>query len=702
MAARATSSANPEIFAALPDRGELLDYDRRHALQERGAYTSHPVALSEEHAMRASFAGGELTLRAPNGQLLRIAYDRHVEHADGNWTWVGRASNGADAVLTFGERAVFGTIPYGDQEPLRVTTRAGRAWLVATDRDKLPAGGPASRGDEQPDYLVPPSLAAAASGLADPAATASADTVQSSNTKAVTTVDLVLGFTVGYATQYGGASQAITRLTNLTQIANQALVNSLVEPRIRLVRAVQVDYPDDTDNAVALEELSGYRAGAEIPVPAGLQPLRTARDEFGGDLVSLVRAFRTPQNNGCGIAWLIGGGQSAYTTARASFAYSIVSDGTDIDERDNLTYLCRDETLGHELGHNLGQQHNTEDGTVSGVHPYSYGYRETATDGFYTVMAYRLPGSRQTAILHFANPDVSFANRLTGVANVADNARSLRLTMPIAAEFRPTVVFDDQLELFRGGIRGVGSKCLDAVGGGTTLGTGIQVWACSGVRQQRWSIVNPVAGIGSIQTDKLLDIVGFGTGNGTPLQLWTSTGASNQAWYFTNIEIVANGNRVLDAIGMASDNGTRIQLWDGNGGAHQTWIFNPLNGRITGKDGKCLDVTGSGTANGTPVQLWSCSGGDNQNWRVGNDGSIIGLGGKCLEAANNGTANGTGVQMWDCDGGLNQVWRLRGEIRSLYTNQCLDDPAAGQTNGSRVHMWMCHGGLNQEWEIYPY
>src|SRR3546814_12206531 len=61
----------------------------------------------------------------------------------------------------------------------------------------------------------------------------------------------------------------------------------------------------------------------------------------------LVRAFRTPENAGCGIAWLIGGGETGIVQADAPFGYSVVSDGTDLDEGDDNTYFCREETLAH-------------------------------------------------------------------------------------------------------------------------------------------------------------------------------------------------------------------------------------------------------------------------------------------------------------------------------------------------------------------
>src|SRR5690606_13259947 len=212
--------------------------------------------------------------------------------------------------------------------------------------------------------------------------------------------------------------------------------------RVRLVKTLQVNYADNTDNGDALEKLTGYKSGSGpiTPDPA-FDELRETRDEVGADLVSLVRAFRTPENAGCGIAWLLGGGQAGIDPDQdAEFGYSVVSDGTDLDEEDDNTYFCREETLAHELGHNMGQAHNEEDSSTSGLHAYSYGYREAASDGFYTVMAYPQADGDQFSIRHFANPNVDYMNRPTGVANQADTVRSLNQSMPIVATFRETVV----------------------------------------------------------------------------------------------------------------------------------------------------------------------------------------------------------------------------------------------------------------------
>src|SRR5690606_14671805 len=509
-----TSRAPMAGLASLPDRGELLAYETGRQVKHKAAYTAYPVAISEAHALNA-MRTGEMVVNAPDGEPIRLSYERHEEGTDGNWTWIGRNADGASAVITFGEKAVFGVIPQGASDSLRLTMSAGRAWLVQTDRSKLAgmAGEPRREGGDQ---LVAPKLAGSgpsmAASQAQPAAPAAA-------AAATAVVDVLLGYTNGYAAQLGGQSQAVTRLVNMSAITNEAYAQSGVNMRIRLVRTLQVTYPDNTDNGDALEKLTGYQAGSGggpiTPDPA-FNALREMRDEVGADLVSLVRAFRTPENAGCGIAWLIGGGQTGIVQADAPFGYSVVSDGTDIDEEDDNTYFCREETLAHELGHNMGQAHNQEDSDDSGVHAYSYGYREASSTGFYTVMAYPQADSSQFSIRYFANPSVKYSGRVTGVANQSDNARSLNLAMPIVATFRSTVI-------------PLASRLRDDMNGD---GKSDLFWHSSARRQQQgWKMdgasltVGPVNAIGAYNSSGTGDF----NGDGIADIIWVD-GAKKDIW----------------------------------------------------------------------------------------------------------------------------------------------------------------------------
>lgn len=523
-AARVAPVRRTTSFASLPDRGSLVGYPTNRVVRRETASTWHRADVSEEHAMR-SIVTGEMTVTAPDGQPIRFRYERHLEHPNGNWTWVGRDGHGEEAIVTFGEKAVFGSIPHQGQE-LRIATTGGSSWVVEPDPSKQhhPDTG-------RPDFVVPPELAAS---LASGEPVMAAATVEGFTATAVaTTVDVALGYTTGFAAELGGDSQAVTRLQHLVDITNQAYANSQINAQIRLVRTVPVNYPDATDNNDALGRLTGFDSGSgKVPIDPAFQSLRAARDQYGADLVSLVRRFRTPENKGCGVAWLIGGKQSGIDSSDSPWGYSVVSDDLDrgdLDETDSRTYVCRKETLAHELGHNMGQVHNVEDSDgTPGVHSYSYGYRESSATGFYTIMAYRVPDSSQKAIRHFANPNVldPATGRPTGVATTSDNARSMTQTMPLVAAFRaattpvPTPIgdaplADGQLRDINGDGRAdllwrLGDRTHWAywtMAGATKLG-GVGYSVDPG-----WRVI----ATGDFQGDGFLDVV---WSNGSAMQMW--------------------------------------------------------------------------------------------------------------------------------------------------------------------------------------
>jgi hypothetical protein len=317
-----------QSVANAPDRGELISYKNKGAaIKREGAYTWYPVAISEAHALKA-VVDGVMSIPSPDGSQVKVRYERHVEHPDGNWTWIGRVIGGdqkQEAILTFGEDAVYGSIPQQAGAPLSLQTRGGQLYAVQTDLSKVK--NPNSR----TDMMVPPALALRSALLASaPKAQVSQSAVETKAATPASTVDVAIGYTAGFATAQGGQSAAVTRLVFLVDVGNQAFTNSLITGALRVVNAVQVDYTDTTTNKAALGELTGHNGTATVPVPAALAPLRTARDEYGADLAVLVRKFQTPENDGCGIAWLNGSGQTPINpTVDDDFGFAVISDGND-------------------------------------------------------------------------------------------------------------------------------------------------------------------------------------------------------------------------------------------------------------------------------------------------------------------------------------------------------------------------------------
>ena len=438
-------------IANAPDRGALLSFPNKATpAKQEGAYTWFPAAISEAHAFKG-IATGEMTVPSPDGSQVKLRYERHVEEIDGNWTWIGRVVGGdpmQEAIITFGEKAVFGSIPQANGKPaLSLQTRNGAVFAVQTDPSKVVS---ATKGHV--DMMVPEasalrsSMGAAVSQSAQVSQSATA-VAQGAPQTGANTIDVAVGYTPEFAAANNGASGAATRLVYLIQVGNQAFVNSNVNGYLRIVNAVQVSYTNTNTNQTALQELTGSTGQAPVTVPASLAPLRTARDQYGADIAVLVRKFSTPENEGCGIAWLNGANRTAITAADASWGYAVISDGYD-QGTDGKTYYCADETLVHEAAHLMGSAHdraNSLDGNnlQYGRFDYSFGLKTAAPSGnFYTVMAYGDTG--QVAHRIFSTPLKSVCggggNLVCGVANSEDNARSLNQTIPVVATFKATVV----------------------------------------------------------------------------------------------------------------------------------------------------------------------------------------------------------------------------------------------------------------------
>ncbi|HEX7129524.1 MAG TPA: FG-GAP-like repeat-containing protein [Rhodanobacteraceae bacterium] len=417
-----------------------------HTLAQ-GAQKATPVSVSEDQAMQAIFKGGMWLPNATGGREY-AKYDHHLVHDNGDWTWVGKVQTAhglQSAVITFGKNAVFGRIPQASGDALRLVTADGQKLLVQTDGSKMAASAVNRQLYAHQDFKVPHHRAVGSSTRAASATTtrtataASAQTTASASTSGGPTIDVMVAYTSGFASAQGSTSAALTRINNLVDVANQAYADSGVNQRIRLVHTMQVSYTDTNDDTKALDDVTGNDGnGNSVPVPSALQGIASARAQYGADLVVLLRKFNNAGNNGCGVGWLIGGGEQGIIPSEDNaFGYSVVQDGSDAG------YYCLDSTFAHELGHNMGSAHDRANSTQPGAYAYSYGYRGNGVDGFATIMSYG--GDTQTPLNLFSNPNLSTCqNSPCGVADSstssADNVHSLNNTASLIAQFEPTKV----------------------------------------------------------------------------------------------------------------------------------------------------------------------------------------------------------------------------------------------------------------------
>jgi len=695
------------LVAGAPDRGSLVQYPAHPVVRRSGAYTWHAAELSEDHALRSTITGN-LSFTAPDGTRIDLAYERHVEHPDGNWSWIGRTQGerGENTVITFGDQAVFGTIPQaGAQPPLRLTMADGRTWVVASDPRRLREIRNEATHPTRPDFLVPPKLIAAqaSAGSTVQMESAGAQAV-SASASGDTVIDVVVGFTDGFAAYRGGASAAITRAHNLVDVTNEAYVSSQVNTRVRLVHAMSVSYPDATANQRALEELTGFEAPSTQTTPSpAFSALRSARNEYGADLVVLLRRFQTPENDGCGIAWLIGGGRSGIDASDQFFGYSVVSDGQDAGT-DGKNYYCREETFAHELGHNMGSQHDSanamkNDGSQSyGVYSYSFGLKTTTGAGnFYTVMAYGDSG--QTSNRVFSNPRVSICgsdrNLACGVVGESDNARSLNQTSPIIATFRATVVPTVVQRKVEDDFNGDGVSDILWRNSNTGANT---IWrsansatgqAVSTVASQAWQVV----GTGDFDGDGPSDVLWRNSSTGTNT-IWRSgnsaTGqavstVASQAWQVAGVGDF-DGDDQSDVLWRNSSTGANTIWRSGNSATGQT---------VSSVASSAWRIVGVGDFDGDNRSdiLWrNFSTGANTIWRSGNSAtgqavsSVAASSAWRVVAVGDFDGDGRADILWrNFSTGANTIWRsgnsATGQAVSTVASQAWQVAGVGDFDG---------------------
>lgn len=366
-----------------------------------------------------------------------VVYEETRVSADGHSTWVGYLSQYGQDYRVFLNYAVDGsttgsiTAPSGE---FLVTGKAGQTWVINTTASGIRHNPTAKEGDE----LDPPTAAGTSAkgttsaATATTSSTATSSTTAAASTSANTTIDVLVLYTPGLVTRYGGESGAANRVEYFVAMANKAYADSGVPITLRTVGRQLLNIADATSNSTALSDLTASR-GSFASVAA-------LRNSLGADGVLLLRPFNmSGQGGNCGVAW-VGGANGTPMSGYANYAYAVVSEGTDVAKSG---YYCTDYTFAHELGHNLGLKHdratNTAQGGGTGALPYAFGYGRQGVFG--TIMSYYFP-----VLGKFSNPvDKTCSNGPCGVvetdtANSANNSKALGITRTPFAAYRNTVV----------------------------------------------------------------------------------------------------------------------------------------------------------------------------------------------------------------------------------------------------------------------
>ncbi len=350
--------------------------------------------------------GDRFTLPLPGGratQLLVRSRHRGTRDALSLRVQVAGADEGYTGLLTIGPQGMVGRVRTPDGI-MRIRHSGDRSWIVDSER----AGWLMAPQIDTHAPRPPGAQADSDSRLPDQTQFATQPPTSADEQNVTSVLDLMILYTAGMRTRYPGSAFE-TRMQFLVALSNQALADSNVRIRLRLVHTAMVAYPDTGSNGTALEDLTFGRGG--------LRDIDDLRNEYGADLVTLIRPYQRFSHGSCGIAWLLGSG-GRIPRSDAPYAFSVVSDGQD----PNSFYFCTDLALAHELGHNMGSAHDRSNASGPGVLPYSYGYGIPSVFG--TVMSYISP-----ELARFSDPGGACFGQPCGIDQTLPNSANNVLSM---------------------------------------------------------------------------------------------------------------------------------------------------------------------------------------------------------------------------------------------------------------------------------
>jgi peptidyl-Asp metalloendopeptidase len=379
---------------------------RANLFRQRPNWTSpspHGLAAYDGEADATAVAGGaaEITIAVPGQPDLEIERQGHERRGARSSVWRGRGRQDRSARMTLTQHdgLLFGRIESGNEVFTIRPGRNGRTIVEKLDPDSFaPEWGHETTSFGR-DKVPPVKGDSLQQGSFAPPVTTSPDgTIR---------IDLMSVYTPQARNAGGGTAQIQGLIQAAVDQANTAFINSNMTARFFLAHTAEVSYNDSGNIENDLDWVTSNSTVASW------------RTTYGADLVSLV----TSNGAGyCGIGWV----QRNPGASFANYAFQVSALG-----------CLSNQTLTHEHGHNMGMEHDPASAGVSpsgASYPWSFGHNVNGV--FRTIMSYNVCSVSCPRVLHFSNPDVSYAGYPTGVAHQRDNANTGNLTAAIVAAFR--------------------------------------------------------------------------------------------------------------------------------------------------------------------------------------------------------------------------------------------------------------------------
>lgn len=240
----------------------------------------------------------------------------------------------------------------------------------------------------------------------------------------LTVVDIIMLYATEVTELYpDGLAQ--TLMHHLVAKTNQAFADSDVAVQLRLVHAAEVNYSKPS-NFSALQDLrASLQQGTIFFGDDDLAKVRGWREQYGADLVSMIRTHNLNEREVCGVAY--------FPQTVADIVINISNIGSSGGSN------CID-TFTHEIGHNFGAGHQFVNGQSVGAKPYAGAL--LVRGKFNTIMSSIGSGddNRGYKLNHFSNPHQRCGNRECGSAQQADNARTINEFALFNSSLREAVV----------------------------------------------------------------------------------------------------------------------------------------------------------------------------------------------------------------------------------------------------------------------